>query len=99
MKRSIILLLMLAATTFGQQRIPASYPIPEATLPAGSAGTVTLSLVEYNRLVELAARKPKASDAAPLPFVLSRAAFKLRVDDQSLTGVVDIDGSVLEKGS
>ena len=71
-----------------------------AVLPApGATGTVTLSLAEYNRLMELAAQKPKAPDAAPLPFVLSRAAFKLRVEDQSLTGSVDIDGSVLEKGS
>jgi hypothetical protein len=69
------------------------------TIPApGSAGSVTLSLAEYNRLSELAARKPKTSDAPPQPFVLSRAAFKLRVEDQSLTGAVDIDGSLLEKG-
>jgi len=98
MKRSIIVLLMLAATTVGQQRIPASFPIGDMTLPAGSAGTVTLSLTEYNRLVELAARKPKANDAAPLPFVLSRAAFKLRVEEQTLLGTVGIDGAVLEEG-
>src|SRR5207247_99398 len=50
------------------------------------------------RLTELAARKPKANDAAPLPFVLSTASFKLRVEDSSLTGTVDIAGNVLDKG-
>jgi hypothetical protein len=100
MKRTIIALLLLTilltTATYGQQRSARS----EMTIPApGSAGTVTLSLAEYNRLSELAARKPKNADAPPLPFVLAHAAFKFRVEDQSLTGVVNIDGALLEKGS
>lgn len=95
MRRSIILLLILATTTYGQQR---SSRIDAALPPPGSPGTVTLSLAEYNRLVELATRKPKATDAAPLPFALSRSAFNLRVEEQSLLGTVNIDGTVLEKG-
>ena len=95
MKRAILFLLVLATATYGQQR-DSRYG---AMLPApGATGTVTVSLAEYNRLIELAARKPKGSEAVPLAFVLSRAAFKLQVTDQSLTGAVDIDGSVLEKG-
>src|SRR5437870_3626672 len=96
MKKTIILMLMLVTAAYGQQRNART----EVTLPApGATGTVTLALAEYNRLVELASHKPKTPEAAPLPFVLSRAAFKLRVEDQSLIGAVDIDGSVLEKGS
>src|SRR5258706_839282 len=96
MKRTILFLLVFATAAYGQHRDTRS----GATLPLpGSSGTVTLSLAEYNRLTELASSKPKTPEAAPLPFVLSRAAFKLHVDDQSLTGAVDIDGSVLEKGS
>ncbi len=76
MKPLIILLLILATTTYGQQR---NARLDTVLPPPSSAGTVTLSLAEYNRLVELAARKPKATDAAPLPFALSRAAFRLRV--------------------
>src|SRR5262247_1341543 len=95
MKRTIILLLLLASVAYGQTRNTRT----EVTVPApGSTGTVTLSLAEYNRLTELAARKPKTGDTAPLPFVLSNAAFKLRVEEQSLKGVVEINGSVLEKG-
>jgi len=96
MKRSIILLLVLATTTYGQQR---NSRLDAALPPPSSAGTVTLSLAEYNRLVELGTRKPTAPDAAPLPFALSRAAFKLRVADQSLLGTVDIDGALLQKGA
>lgn len=99
MKRTILFLLGLlvfATAAYGQQRDSRSGVV----LPTpGAIGTVTVSLAEYNRLMELAAKKPKATEAAPLSFVLSRAAFKLQVVDQSLTGTVAIDGSVLDKGS
>src|SRR5712691_9011273 len=95
MKRTILAILLFTTVAYGQRSSKSDMTIPAP----GSAGTVTLSLAEYNRLSELAARKPKTTDAPPLPFVLSRAAFKLRVEDQSLTGVVDIDGALLEKGS
>ncbi|HEU4710381.1 MAG TPA: carboxypeptidase-like regulatory domain-containing protein [Pyrinomonadaceae bacterium] len=96
MKASVILILFLTISVCGQQRnttIDAALPVP------GSTGTVTISLSEYDRLIELASRKPKPTDAAPLPFVLSRAAFKLKLVDQKLVGSVDIDGSLLEKGN
>src|SRR2546423_237852 len=96
MKRTIILTLILASSVYGQTRNSRT----EAIVPAPTlTGTVTLSLAEFNRLTELASRHPKSVESAPLPFVLSTAAFKLRVEDQSLTGTVEIAGSVLEKGS
>ena len=91
--RVIILILILATAAYGQRNSTS-----DVTLPSSApAGTVTLSLAEYNRLIELAARKPKTPDAPPIPFVLSQAAFKLRVEDQRVTGAVDIDGMVLDK--
>jgi hypothetical protein len=93
---SLIMILFLTITTYGQGRnatIDAALPAP------GSTGTVTLSLAEYDRLVELASRKPKPDEAAPLPFVLSRAAFKLKLVDQTLVGTVEIDGSLLQNGN
>jgi hypothetical protein len=91
-----ILILLLATAAYGQQRNTRL----DSTLPApGSPGTVTLSLSEYNRLVELSSRKPEPSDTAPLPFVLSHAVFKLKLVDQTLIGTVDIDGATLTKGS
>ena len=98
MKASLILIsiLFLTVTAYGQHRnstIDAALPAP------GGTGTVTLSLAEYDRLVELASHKPKPADAAPLPFVLSRAAFKLKLVNQTLVGTVEIDGSLLENGN
>ncbi|HYV10426.1 MAG TPA: carboxypeptidase-like regulatory domain-containing protein [Pyrinomonadaceae bacterium] len=94
--RALILILLIATMAAGQSRNTViSTPLPAP----GTAGTVTLSLSEYNRLVELANRKDKLPDDVPLPFVLSRAVFKLRVENQTLVGTVDIDGSLLAKGS
>ena len=96
MKASVILILLLAITTNGQHRNSTSDTV--LPVPAGT-GTVTLTLPEYDRLIELASRKPKQTDAPPLPFVLSRAAFKLKLVNQTLVGTVDIDGSLLQSGN
>src|SRR2546430_13002289 len=96
MKRTAVLILILTSTVYGQTRNSRTEAIGPAPT---STGTVTLSLAESNRLTELASHQPKSTESAPLPFVLSTAAFKLRVEDQSLTATVDIAGSVLEKGS
>src|ERR1051326_6723684 len=94
--KALILMLLITVVAVGQGRnttISAPLPTP------GAAGTVTLSLSEYNRLVELATRKSTTPDEVPLPYVLSHAVFKLRVENQTLVGTVDIDGSLLEKGA
>src|ERR1041384_608871 len=93
--KALILILLLTVVAMGQQRNTRI----DSVLPApGTAGTVTISLSEYDRLVERASRKDKSPEVAPLPFVLSRAVFKLRVENQTLVGYVDIDGALLEKG-
>src|SRR6185369_5657822 len=93
MKKAIIILLVCSVVSFGQQR---SLP-PERVLP-GPTGTVTLSLLEYNRLVELAAKKPKPPEPPPLPFMISRAAFTLKADSDAISGSMNIEGEVLRKG-
>ncbi len=93
MKKAIIILLVCSVVSFGQQR---SLP-PERVLP-GPTGTVTLSLLEYNRLVELAAKKPKPPEPPPLPFMISRAAFTLKADNDAISGSMNIEGEVLRKG-
>jgi hypothetical protein len=90
----LIVILLTAIAVNGQQRNPST----DRSIPPGQPGTVTLSLAEYNRLMELAAKKPKPPETAPLPFILSRAAFKLRVENESLLGTLDIEGDVLRKG-
>lgn len=93
MKRVLITILALTIAAYGQERSLSQRPLPQ-NLP----GTVTLSLAEYNRLLELGARQPKPLEAAPLPFVLSRATFKLRVESTNITGSLDLSGDVLRKG-
>ncbi|HEX6716382.1 MAG TPA: carboxypeptidase-like regulatory domain-containing protein [Pyrinomonadaceae bacterium] len=95
MKPLILILLMTIVAASQTRNTTLDAPLP----PPSTAGTVTLSLSEYNRLVELASRKVKTPDQVPLPYVLSHAMFKLRVENQTLVGTVDIDGSLLEKGS
>src|SRR5690349_589097 len=94
--KALIVMLLITVVAAGQGRnTTISTPLPTP----GAAGTVTLSLSEYNRLVELATRKSATPDEVPLPYVLSHAVFKLRVENQTLVGTVDIDGSLLEKGA
>src|ERR1044072_2686698 len=93
--RVLILILLTTAVAVAQQRNTTVY----TALPApASPSTVTLSLTEYNRLIELSTRKAKTPDEVPLPYDLSHAIFKLRVENQTLVGSVDIDGSLLQKG-
>src|SRR5262245_46710585 len=94
MRKSIITILLLSTIAFGQQP---SLP-PQRVIPQSVPGTVTLTLAEYNRLVETAARKPKPPETAPLPFALSRASFKLRIENDAAVGSLDVDGDVLQKG-
>jgi hypothetical protein len=93
MKKAIIVLLVCSVISLGQQR---SLPL-ERVLP-GPTGTVTLSLLEYNRLVELAAKKPKPPEPPPLPFMISRASFVLKADNDAISGSMDIEGEVLRNG-
>src|SRR5881227_3993093 len=94
MKRLVIVLTFLAIVARGQEH---SLP-PQRVVPQSAPGTVTLTLAEYNRLLDLAAHKPKPAEAAPLPYVLSHAAFKLRLENDSVLGALEIEGDVLQKG-
>ncbi|HUA15732.1 MAG TPA: carboxypeptidase-like regulatory domain-containing protein [Verrucomicrobiae bacterium] len=67
-------------------------------LPLPNAGNVTLTLDEYNKLVELAARPPKNPDIAPLPYAVDHANLNLRVENGAVLGTVQLDGEVLRKG-
>ncbi len=70
----------------------------KAALPLPDSGNVTLSLDEYNRLVELAAKPPKKSDVAPLPYSVKHADLKLHVENDGVCGTVNLEGEVFRKG-
>ena len=67
-------------------------------LPLPDPGNVTLTLAEYNHLIELAAHPPKKPALAPLPFSIQHADLKLRVEKDAIRGTVELDGEVLRKG-
>ena len=67
-------------------------------LPLPDPGNVTLTLAEYNHLIELAAHPPKNPELAPLPFSIEHADLKLRVEKDAIRGTVELDGEVLRKG-
>jgi hypothetical protein len=70
----------------------------KSTLPLPDSGNVTLSLDEYNRLVELGAKPAKTPDVAPLPYSIKHADVKLHVDDDGVRGTVEIEGEIFRKG-
>jgi Carboxypeptidase regulatory-like domain len=92
--KSLLAMLLLCSTCMAQMP-PAE---EKAALPLPDAGNVTLSLDEYNRLVEMAARPPKKSDVAPLPYSVKHADLKLHVENDGVCGTVQLDGEVFRKG-
>ena len=93
MKSKFFLTLLLSACA-----VAAFAAEEKSPLPLPDSGNVTLTLEEYNRLVELAAKPPKTPDTPPLPYSLKRAEMKLRVENDSVLGTVELDGEVFRKG-
>jgi len=87
--RNIFVVMLLCCVCMGEEK---------ATLPLPDSGSVTLTLDEYNRLVELAAKPPKKFDVPPLPYSIQHAEVKLRVENESVRGTVQLDGEVFCKG-
>jgi hypothetical protein len=70
----------------------------QAPRPSELARTVTLSVTEYNRLIDLAGQPPSPSTAAPVAAVLSSADLRVRVDRETARGVFNVTGDVLRPG-
>jgi len=94
MKGRLFSMVVLCSVCWGQVRVAQQNSI----LPLPDSGNVTLTLDEYNRLVELAARPPKKSDLPPLPYSIKHANLKLHVEDNGVLGTVQLEGEVFHKG-
>ena len=66
--------------------------------PADQSRSVTMSLAEYNRLLDLAARAPVVPAAAPTAAIVSVADLKITIDRESARGVFNLSGQVLQSG-
>src|SRR5579862_5433089 len=89
-----VLALIVSATMLRTEAVAEPKPLP---LP--DSGNVTLSLDEYNRLVELAGKAPKKTEAPPLSYSIKCAEIKLRVENESVVGSVRLEGEVFKKGA
>ena len=87
--RTSIVLLMLAMC--------GSASAQQVMRPAAER-SVTLSLGEYNRLIDLANRPPTGSPAAPNSAVVASADLRVRVDRDNARGVFTLAGDVLNAG-
>src|SRR5579864_5557237 len=70
----------------------------KSALPLPDPGNVTLTLDEYNKLVERAAKLPKKPETAPLPYSIKHADLKLKVENNGVMGSVELEGEVFHKG-
>ena len=90
MKKLLAILMMFSVYAMGAET---------ASLPLPTTGNVTLTLAEYNRLVELATKAGKTHEKPPLPYALKRAEMKLHVASQTVLGTLQLDGEVFSKGA
>ena len=66
-------------------------------VPQGAPGTVTMSRVEYDRMLDLASRKPAGVDTTPAA-ALTRADIRVRVAGPSARSTMHVDGEVFRPG-
>jgi hypothetical protein len=85
---TLALLLTCSHSAFAQQP-----PRPNETPRA-----VTLSLTEYNRLIDLASRPPQGALVAPVAAVLASANLRVRVERDTARGVFTVAGDALRPG-
>lgn len=67
-------------------------------IPVPPSGSVTLTLEEYNHLVELGGKLPKHVEVAPLPYSIKRADLKFKVANDKAMGAIQLQGETFGKG-
>ena len=67
--------------------------------PASPPGTVTLSLADYNRLLDRAENPARPPDTPPIPSVVARADVSVRVTGSGARGTYTLDGEVFRAGA
>ena len=66
-------------------------------VPQGAPGTVTMSRTEYDRMLDLASRKPAGVDTTPAA-ALTKADIRVRVAGPSARSTMQVDGEVFRAG-
>jgi Carboxypeptidase regulatory-like domain len=71
----------------------------KGTLPLPASGNVTLTLAEYDRLVDLAAKSAKKHEVPPVAYTIKHAELKLRAGNDSVLGTVVEEGEVFSRNA
>jgi hypothetical protein len=90
MKHLLFALVLASATAVSAQ---------ERMIAPPPSGNVTLPLEEYNRLLALASKPPRKTDAPGLNYVVKHAELKLRVPGETVLGTVQLDGETFTKAA
>ena len=67
--------------------------------PQGPAGTVTLPVGDYDRLLDRAAQPRPVVDTPPVPSVVGRAELRARVTGAAARGTLRLEGEVFQRGA
>jgi len=78
--------------------LPCASAAQQPPRPNETPRAVTLTLAEYNRLIDLAARPPQGSNAPPVAAVLASAELRIRIDRDTAHGVFNMAGDALRAG-
>jgi hypothetical protein len=71
----------------------------EALRPQGPGGTVTISRPDYDRMLDLASRRPQPGDVPPVDAALTRTEIRARVAAGIVRATMQVDGEVFRTGS
>jgi len=97
MKQAVVFTMIFSTLLSAVEASAEKAPTPSLPLP--TSGNVTLTLVEYDRLVDLATKVSRKHDVPPISYTLKRAELKLRVAESSVLGSIQLDGEVFGKGA
>ena len=89
--RTVALLAAISAPAIASAQDP-----PRGSV--GQLGTVTLTRADYDRLIDLANRKPAGPEAPPVAGALTRADIRARVDGVVARATIHVDGEVFRNG-
>ena len=78
--------------------LPLASAAQQPPRPNETPRAVTLTLAEYNRLIDLAARPTQGATAPPIAAVLASADLRIRVDRETARGVFNMAGDALRAG-
>jgi hypothetical protein len=87
------------ATVVAVASVVAGSPRNTIAQDRGPAGTVTLSRTDYDRLLDLAGKRPLPVDGAPVPAALTRAEINARINAGVVRATMTVEGEVFQTGS